>query len=609
AKQIEKQIDTLVQECGDKQTEAAKLETKIQDAQKVLESEPLITAKVAELEQIKSQIPALEAKETRLRELQTEEKRLSKDEMTLADEQEELARRIVHLMCDIGQRDDLQLANEQHQQSLAELKVLDEKAEQWQELQDQQVAIEKETDKQGDIIRGYENDIKILQKEIDSCQKKAEILLNSGCVDPVNATCKFLKDAQEAKQNIPKYRDELEAVKELMSDAVNIRVPLLEQLEKLDKQQIDLQYDKRKHATLKKQSEALRLKAELYASLSGKEELLQTVQQQHKQLDERIGVINDQALAMQRDIQLLKKETESLPILKASIPSLEKYVEYKDKLPEAKAVIQTAKESITKLDTEIAAKNEQREALQNNFLELNGQIEYALPGKTIEAERVQQALKKLQVDSNNLYVDQGTYQSKIDELAKQQADYDTLTAELAPTAKELVRWQTLIKAFGKSGIPALIIENSIPELERISNDILSQMTNGQNSLRFDTQRDKKDGKGQIETLDIWVNDDSGYERIYETYSGGEALRIDLAIRLGLAELLCNRSGSKVEFVVGDELFGSQDKEHIDLVIQALKAIAPRFKKVLIITHIETAQAMFDQQIVISEGGKIEIQFN
>jgi exonuclease SbcC len=232
-----------------------------------------------------------------------------------------------------------------------------------------------------------------------------------------------------------------------------------------------------------------------------------------------------------------------------------------------------------------------------------------LPGKSIEAERVQDALKVLQTDLNNLYVDQGTYQSKLDELNKSQVEYDRLKEELAPLAKELVRWQTLIKAFGKSGIPALIIENSIPELERISNDILSQMTNGQNSLRFDTQRDKKDGKGQIETLDIWVNDDSGYERIYETYSGGEALRIDLAIRLGLAEFLASRSGSKIEFTVMDEVLSSQDSEHRQMVIDAIKAVAGRFKKVLMITHIETARAMFDQQIVMSEGGQVDIQFN
>ena len=56
------------------------------------------------------------------------------------------------------------------------------------------------------------------------------------------------------------------------------------------------------------------------------------------------------------------------------------------------------------------------------------------------------------------------------------------------------------------------------------------------------------------------------------------MRIDLAIRFSLAELLANRAGSKVEWIVADEIFGSQDSEHRDLVIEAIKAVANRFKK-------------------------------
>ncbi len=609
AKQIEKQIDTLVDELKDKHFEIGKLDVNIATAENILKSEPLITAKVAELEQIKSQIPALEARETRLRELQTEEKRLSKDEMTLADEQATLAKRITALTLDLRQKDELKLASEQHQQSLEELKVLDEKAEQWQEIKNNILNIEKELDKLAEQIYPLDSEIAAKETLLESQQKKLEILQNSGCPNPENATCKFLLDANEAKKTIPVIEKTIADFQEQIQEIQAKRNPLIEQVKDLDKQQQALNFDIIYHAKLKKQSESLRKQADLYASLSGKEELLQTVQQQHKQLDERIGVINDQVLAIHREIKALQIETENLPILKAKIPSLELYVKQKDKLPEAKATIQSAKEQISKLDAEIATKNEQRKVLQENYLTLNSEVTMELPPKKAWQDELADQLKGLQTDLNNLYVDQGTYQSKLDELNKSQVEYDRLKEELAPLAKELVRWQTLIKAFGKSGIPALIIENSIPELERISNDILSQMTNGQNSLRFDTQRDKKDGKGQIETLDIWVNDDSGYERIYETYSGGEALRIDLAIRLGLAEFLANRSGSKIEWICADEIMSSQDTEHRQLVIDAIKAIAGRFKKILVISHIPETQAAFDQRIILSEGGKIEIEFN
>lgn len=131
------------------------------------------------------------------------------------------------------------------------------------------------------------------------------------------------------------------------------------------------------------------------------------------------------------------------------------------------------------------------------------------------------------------------------------------------------------------------------------------MSKDAHSLRFETQRDLKSKDGVAETLDIIVNDWAG-SRPYETFSGGEQLRIDLAIRFALAELLANRAGSKVEFIVADEIFGSQDTEHRGLVIEAIKAVSDRFKKVLVITHIEQAQGMFEQQIIIGEGGQVEV---
>lgn len=118
---------------------------------------------------------------------------------------------------------------------------------------------------------------------------------------------------------------------------------------------------------------------------------------------------------------------------------------------------------------------------------------------------------------------------------------------MEPLAKQLVRWQTLVKAFGRDGIPALIIENAVPELERISNDILEQMFGGKHYLRFETQRELKSRSGMTETLDIIAGDWAG-ERIYETFSGGEQLRIDFAIRFVLAELLARRAGTREDWV-------------------------------------------------------------
>ncbi len=99
-----------------------------------------------------------------------------------------------------------------------------------------------------------------------------------------------------------------------------------------------------------------------------------------------------------------------------------------------------------------------------------------------------------------------------------------------------------------------------------------------------------------ETLDIIVGDWAG-ERIYETFSGGEQLRIDFAIRFALAELLARRAGARVDWLTIDEGFGSQSDEYLPAVIDAVKSVASRFGLVLVISHVKAVQEAFEQKIV------------
>jgi exonuclease SbcC len=174
-------------------------------------------------------------------------------------------------------------------------------------------------------------------------------------------------------------------------------------------------------------------------------------------------------------------------------------------------------------------------------------------------------------------------------------------ARVMPAREKLRQWESLAAAFGRDGIPALNIENAVPGLERIANGILSEMTFGEHRLEFRTQRELKSKDALAETMDIIVTDWRG-PRAYETFSGGERLRIDLAIRFALAELLANRSGNKVEWVVLDEGIGSQDEAHRNTVLEAIKRVSSRFALMLVITHIPEASASFPQQLRVERSG-------
>ncbi len=159
-------------------------------------------------------------------------------------------------------------------------------------------------------------------------------------------------------------------------------------------------------------------------------------------------------------------------------------------------------------------------------------------------------------------------------------------------------YEELRLAFGKNGIPAMMIETAIPELESAANVLLSRMTSGRMNLRFTTQREKITG-GMAETLDIEIADELG-TRSYELYSGGEAFRIDFAIRVALSQLLARRAGAHLRTLFIDEGFGTQDADGRDRLVEAITAIQEDFDMILVITHIDELRDSFPVHIVVDK---------
>jgi exonuclease SbcC len=157
----------------------------------------------------------------------------------------------------------------------------------------------------------------------------------------------------------------------------------------------------------------------------------------------------------------------------------------------------------------------------------------------------------------------------------------------------------LAYAFGRRGVQAMIIETAIPEIEEEANRILSRMTDGRMHVKFETQRDVRSGIGTIETLDIKISDELG-TRSYEMFSGGEGFRVNFAIRIALSRLLAHRAGTRLQTLVVDEGFGSQDQDGRDRIVEAIQAIEPEFEKILIITHLEDLRERFPVRIEVSK---------
>ena len=159
----------------------------------------------------------------------------------------------------------------------------------------------------------------------------------------------------------------------------------------------------------------------------------------------------------------------------------------------------------------------------------------------------------------------------------------------------------LEEAFGKNGVPALLIEQALPMIELKANEILDRLSGGAMSIRFITQREYKDKKrvDLKETLDIQIQDRAGV-RDYEMFSGGESFRINFAIRLALSHVLAQRAGARLQTLVIDEGFGSQDEIGRQRLTEAIALVQDDYKKILVITHIDALKDIFDTQLHVEK---------
>src|SRR3712207_3192221 len=124
------------------------------------------------------------------------------------------------------------------------------------------------------------------------------------------------------------------------------------------------------------------------------------------------------------------------------------------------------------------------------------------------------------------------------------------------------------------------------------------MTDNQMHLAMETQRDSKKGD-TLETLDIRISDGLG-TRDYALFSGGEAFRVNLAVRVALSKLLARRANANLKMLVIDEGFGTQDGRGRDRIVEAINAVAHDFQCVLVITHIQELKDLFPHQIEVSK---------
>ncbi|ATS19473.1 hypothetical protein BRW62_02550 [Parathermosynechococcus lividus PCC 6715] len=389
----------------------------------------------------------------------------------------------------------------------------------------------------------------------------------------------------------------------------------LRELEEIEAHLASLNYDEKNVAIARAQVEQWRW-------ADAKQQELRHAKRQYRQLQQQLPPLEAQQQQLQQELATLLHDSEAAIALRAldeqlaalaydpkahaelqaALRTLQPQLEAYQELQRGRSRLPELDQKQQELEQTLALQRAQRDSIQHQLQQL-AQSCTAMAAQAATLEHLQQQLTQQQHHLEADLAAHGKLTAELEQLTRLAKEHQQGQQHLEQLRHHFRVYSELAQGMGKNGIPAMLIETVLPHLEAETNAILGRLSNHQLHIQFITQRSRQRGSGDrkpIETLDILIADCQG-TRPYESYSGGEAFRINFALRLALARLLAQRSGSDVQFLIIDEGFGTQDAQGCERLIAALNAIAPEFQCILAITHVPALKEAFQTRIEVTKG--------
>jgi len=133
-----------------------------------------------------------------------------------------------------------------------------------------------------------------------------------------------------------------------------------------------------------------------------------------------------------------------------------------------------------------------------------------------------------------------------------------------------------------------LISRIRPTLSTYSSDFFERLTDGKyRELELD------------ENYNLLVYDNGDAYGI-ERFSGGEEDLANLCLRLAISEVITERAGGVFNFIILDEIFGSQDLFRRQNIMKALNGLSSKFRQIFLITHVDDVKEDMENIIFVTE---------
>ena len=437
-----------------------------------------------------------------------------------------------------------------------------------------------------------------LKAEMEELRDKVALLAQGGERCPL---CGSAIGEQERQRIAGQYRQEGESKRDAFRDNEAKMRRLFQEAQRLRNEVEDLERRlQRERAAVQTRSAGLELE------LVRAREAAQALETVQGRLGETQGRLEsgDYATMEQRELKHLARQIAELAYdaqkhqaVQQRLAELVPLEQKRQALEKAELLLTQEKEALARLEANMERWREQLKDFREQR-EVLVQVLPTLPRVENQLAEVEQELAGLSQRERELRQVQGAVQQRLEPCHEFEQERQVKGRELRRVAEEKSIYDELTLAFGKRGVQALIIESALPEMEAEGNRLLGLMTDGRMSVKLETQRSTRRGD-LVETLDIKISDELG-TRNYELYSGGEAFRVNFALRVALSKLLARRAGVRLQTLVMDEGFGTQDAAGREKLIEAINSVQDDFERILVITHLEELKDAFPVRIEVTK---------
>ena len=580
-------------------------------ADAVLAEEPQIAAGVAELNRLLEQEKELIGGKATYDSMIARKGKLidaiSEAEYTAAETRRKKAaatEKVSSLKQALTREEELAGKHAEYEAAVSRLAELEKLMPEYTATKDKLAAAQAELD---EINRESKTVIWQAEQQISSLKGKAAMLENSGCPDAAKATCKFLKDAQMAKEAIPSKEEQLARLEDTYQSSRQTALDALSAAQ--------AEYDGRKYvpeeiASLRLAVSSLEANEREYRSLEAKRSELKLMEERAAELGSDLESAEDTAQKSRGELADVEQQLTSLAAandtynrLRSEIAVARQWTEKEKQLPAARERKATAARRVLELDAEMEDIDreitEARTELAEEQSKTVGKEELEAQVEAAEAEirALQELAREADLKIGGLQAKQEAAREAWKQAAELQEQVNGLSGKAAG-------YEELKKAFSQDGIPHNIIRSIIPVFEATATNILGQMSQGRMSVEFVTEKTlKSNSKKEVTTLDIIINDSDTGRLPYMSRSGGERVKAALSVILALSEIKSSKAGVQLGFLFIDEP-PFLDGPGVQAYCDALEAIQQRYNglKVMAITHDPAMKSRFPQSITVYKDG-------